>query len=143
VPDTRLHIVTQLQHFLHANNVYFPLFKTALERMSTDYYKVVIRAHKTPTGEYLRRFNAPTLDEVAIVMVGNDFGTRDIVFQKKNNTLQGVAENHRSYSALQYPLIFWQRKMATAFKYRKHVYPPPTLAQGKRLQQWTFMPTEL
>ena len=144
VPGTRLDIVTQVQDFLHANNAYVPLFKTALEHMPTDDYKVVvIRADKTPTGEHLHRFNAPALDEVAIVMVGNDFGTRDIVFQKKNNTLQGVAENHRSYSALQYPLIFWQRKMATAFKYRKHVYPPPTLAQGKRLQQCTSMPAEL
>jgi hypothetical protein len=85
VPDTRLHIVTQLQNFLHANNVYVPLFKTALERMPTDYYKVVIRAHKTSTREHLPRFNAPTLDEFAIVMVGNNFGTREIVLQKRKH----------------------------------------------------------
>jgi hypothetical protein len=108
VPGTRLYIVTQLQHFLHANNLYVPLFNTALERMPTDYYKVVIRVDKTPTTEHLRRFNAPTLDEFAIVMVGNDFGTRDIVIQKRNNTLQRVVETYRSYDALQYPLIFWQ-----------------------------------
>jgi len=108
VPGTRLDIVTQLQHFLHGNNAYVPLFKTAVERMPTDDYKVVIRADKIPTGEHRRRFNAPTLDEVVIVMVGNDFGTRDIVLQKRNNTLQCVAETHRSYDALQYPLIFWQ-----------------------------------
>jgi hypothetical protein len=29
VPGTRLDIVTQLQHFLHVNNAYVPLFKTA------------------------------------------------------------------------------------------------------------------
>jgi hypothetical protein len=107
VPGTRLGIVTQLQHFLHANNAYIPLFKTALERMPTDDYKVVIRADKTPTGEHWHWFSASTLDEVAIVMVGNDFGTRDIVLQKRNNTLQRVAETHRSYDALQYPLFFW------------------------------------
>jgi len=76
--------------------------------MPTDDYKVAIRADKTPTGEHRRRFNAPTLEEVAIVMVSNDFGTRDIVLQKRNNTLQHVAETHRSYDALQYLLIFWQ-----------------------------------
>jgi len=108
VPGTRLDIVTQLQHFLNANNVYVPLFKTALECMPTDDYKVVVRADRTPTGEHLRRFNAPTLDEITIVMVSNEFGTRDIVLQKRNNTLQRVVETHRSYDALQYPLMFWQ-----------------------------------
>jgi hypothetical protein len=73
--------------------------------MPTD-DKVVIRADKTPTGEHRRRFNAPTLDEVATVMVDNDFDTRDIVLHKRNNTLQRVAETHRYYDALQYPLIF-------------------------------------
>ena len=105
VPGTRLDIVTQLQHFFHVN-VYVPLFKTALERMPTDDYKVAIRADKTPMREHRRRFNAPKLKEVAIVMVSNDFGTRNIVLQKRNNTLQGVAETHRFYDALQYPLTF-------------------------------------
>jgi hypothetical protein len=141
VPGTRLDIVTQMQHFLHTN-VYVPLFKTALGRMPTDDYKVVIRADKTPTGEHRHRFNAPTLDEVAIAMVGNDFGTRDTVLQKRNNTLR-VAKTHRSYDALQFLLSFGREKMATTFKYRKHIRPPPTLAQGKRLQQWTSMLTEL
>jgi len=74
--------------------------------MPTDDYKVVIRTDKTPTREHQRRFNAPTLDEITIVMIGNDFGTRDIILQKRNNTLQRVAETHRYYDALQYPLIF-------------------------------------
>jgi hypothetical protein len=41
-------------------------------------------------------------------MVGNDFGTRDIVLQKRNNTLQRVTETYRFYGALQYPFIFWR-----------------------------------
>jgi hypothetical protein len=73
--------------------------------MPTDEYKVVIGADKTPTGEHRHRFNAPTL-EIAIVMFGNDFRTHDIVLQKRNNTPKRVAETHRSYNALQYPLIF-------------------------------------
>jgi len=87
VPGTRLDIVTHLQHFLYANHVYVPLFKTALELMPTDDYKVAIRADKTPTGEHRRPFNVPTLSKVAIVMVSNDFGTRDIVLQKRNNEI--------------------------------------------------------
>jgi hypothetical protein len=103
VPGT---IVTQLQDFLHANNAYVSLFKIALERMPTDDYKVVIRTDKTSTGEHQHRFNAATLGEITIFMIGNDFGTRDIVLQKRNNTLQRVDETHRYYDALQYPLIF-------------------------------------
>ena len=76
--------------------------------MPTDDYKVVVRADKTPTGEHLLRFNAPRLDEVAIVVVGNEFGTRDIVLQKRNNMLQRAADTHRFYDALQYPFIFWR-----------------------------------
>jgi hypothetical protein len=73
--------------------------------MPTGDYKVVVRAAKTLT-EHQRRFNAPTLDKVAIVMVGNEFGTRDV--QKRNNTLQRIPKPHRSYDALQHLLIFWQ-----------------------------------
>jgi len=108
IPTTRLDIVLELQEFLHQNNPYIGLFETALEHMPSDESKIVIRADKTPAGEHQRRFNAPTFDEVAIVMAGNEFKRRDIVLQKRNSGLQRVAETHRSYDALQYPLIFWQ-----------------------------------
>ncbi|XP_013793874.1 uncharacterized protein LOC106477901 [Limulus polyphemus] len=62
--------------------------------MPSDTHKIVI--HKTPAGEYVRRFNAPTIDEVVIVIVGDQFQPRD-----------KVAETHRCYDALQYPIIFW------------------------------------
>ncbi|XP_071576446.1 uncharacterized protein [Temnothorax nylanderi] len=108
IPETRQNIVMHLQKFLHYHNSYVKLFKTALERMLTDNYQIVIKADKTPGGEHQRRFNAPTIDEVAIVIVGNEFDRRDIVLQKRNNKLQRVSETHRSYDALQYPIIFWQ-----------------------------------
>lgn len=57
-------------------------------------------------GEHQRRFNIPTVDEVAIVISGNEFGKRDIILQKRDDSLKRVAETHRSYDALQYPLIF-------------------------------------
>lgn len=34
---------------------------------------IVIKADKVPLGEHNRRFNAPTVDEVGIVMVGEAF----------------------------------------------------------------------
>lgn len=101
-------IISNLQIFFHQYNNLIRLFKVALDRMPSDEYQIVIRADKTPTGEHKGRFNAPTIDEVAIVMVGNESNKRDIVVQKRNSTLQRVNETHRSYDALQYPLLFWQ-----------------------------------
>jgi hypothetical protein len=56
-------------------------FKTALERMPTDEFKVVIRTDQRPAGEYERRFNAPRVDEVAVVILGDEFHQRDIAIQ--------------------------------------------------------------
>ncbi|XP_071577140.1 uncharacterized protein [Temnothorax nylanderi] len=84
------------------------IFKTALDRMPTDEYKVIIRADKRPVGEHERRFNAPTINEVAVVIVGNKYDRRDIIIHRRSEILQRISETHRSYDALQYPLIFWQ-----------------------------------
>ncbi|XP_050065101.1 uncharacterized protein LOC126554025 [Aphis gossypii] len=76
--------------------------------MPSDNHKIVIRADKTPAGQHTRRFNAPTIDEVAIVVVGENLESRDIVLRRRNDQLQRIKETHRSYDALQYPIIFWQ-----------------------------------
>lgn len=100
-------IIAQLQNLLHEHNELVKLFKTALDMMPSDDYKIVIRADKTPFGEQERRFNAPTLNEVAVVIVGENLGSRDIVLSRRDgNHLQRISETHRSYDALQYPLLF-------------------------------------
>lgn len=101
-------IVSDLQIFFHQQNELIRLFKTALDRMPSDDHKIVIRADKTPYGEHARRFNAPTIDEVAIVIVGEQFQSRDIVIHRRNEQLLRVSELHRSYDALQYPLLHWK-----------------------------------
>lgn len=106
--SVRRYIVEQLQTLFHQHNQLVTLFKTALDLMPTDNHKIVIRADKTPVGEHTRRFNAPTIDEVAIVMVGENLEARDIVLHRRNDRLQRVYETHRSYDALQYPIIFWK-----------------------------------
>jgi hypothetical protein len=108
IPGTNRNIVRELQQMLHEHHSYVQIFKTALQRMPTDAYKVVIRADATPAGEHERRYNAPTTNEVAIVIVGDGFDRRDIILEKRNNQLQSVSDTHRSYDALQYPLIFWK-----------------------------------
>lgn len=100
-------IIAQLQQLLHEHNQLVKLFKTALEMMPSDDHKIVIRADKRPAGEHERRFNAPTLNEVAIVVVGENLVSRDIVVRRRDgDNLQRICETHRSYDALQYPLIF-------------------------------------
>ncbi|GBP03652.1 hypothetical protein EVAR_91879_1 [Eumeta japonica] len=41
-------------------------------------------------------------------MVGDCTAAREIVIRRRNNNLQFIADTHRSYDALQYPLIFWK-----------------------------------
>ncbi|XP_067647104.1 uncharacterized protein [Eurosta solidaginis] len=101
-------IIEQLQAFFHANNAVVNKFKTALERMPSD--TIVIRADRTPTGEHVRRFNAPIVDDVAAIIVGDPTTSRDIVVQRRNNIVHRVNETTRLYDALQYPIIYWQRQ---------------------------------
>ncbi|XP_052740613.1 uncharacterized protein LOC128198563 [Bicyclus anynana] len=108
VSNTRREIIRELQRFFHQHNALVQLFKIALDRMPTDNHKIVIRADRTPFGEHARRFNAPTIDEVAIVILGDQFQSRDIVLHRRNEQLQRVSELHRSYDALQYPILHWK-----------------------------------
>ena len=40
-------------------------------------------------------------------MVGDQFLPRDIILHKRNAQLVRIAETHRCYDAVQYPIIFW------------------------------------
>ncbi|XP_044729175.1 uncharacterized protein LOC123292526 [Chrysoperla carnea] len=102
----RREIIQDVQRILHKYNQLIYIFKTTLDRMISDDYKIVIRADKRPRGEHERRFNAPQVDEVAIVVVDNENTSRDIIVHRRRKGLQRIAETHRSYDALQYPLIF-------------------------------------
>ncbi|UYV77690.1 hypothetical protein LAZ67_15001947 [Cordylochernes scorpioides] len=106
--STRREIVAELQNLFEQHNELIKLFKTAFEQMPSDDYKIIIKADKTPIGQHRRQFNAPTIDEVAIVIVGEEFNSRDIILHRRNGGVQKVSETHRSYDALQYPILFWQ-----------------------------------
>ena len=90
--DVERTIVSELQLLFHGNKDLVHLFKTAIDLMPTDTRKIVVSADKTPTGEHVRRYNVPTIDEVAIVMVGDQFLPRDIILYKRNAQLVRIAE---------------------------------------------------
>ncbi|GFT70107.1 ATP-dependent DNA helicase [Trichonephila clavipes] len=104
---TRREIVGALQGLFDQHNELVRLFKTAIQRMPSDDYAVVIRADKRPVGQHERQFNAQTIDEVAIVIVGEEFEPRDIILRRSGD-IQRVSETHRSYDGLQYPILFWR-----------------------------------
>ncbi|OAD70982.1 hypothetical protein PHYBLDRAFT_148191 [Phycomyces blakesleeanus NRRL 1555(-)] len=55
-----------------------------------------------------RRYNAPTADEVAILIINNERGSsRDIILHTQTNQLQKLNEYHKSYDALHYVLLFY------------------------------------
>ena len=66
-------IVSQLQHLFHNINNLLRLFKTVIDLMPTNTHKISISADETPTAEHVCRYNTPTINKVAIVMVGNQF----------------------------------------------------------------------
>lgn len=46
--------------------------------MSADDYGVVVKAYKTPIGQNEKRYNAPTIYEVANIIIGEEFNSVDI-----------------------------------------------------------------
>ncbi|GFX05065.1 ATP-dependent DNA helicase [Trichonephila clavipes] len=106
---TRRGIVGALQGLFDQHNELVRLFKTAIQRMPADDYAVVIRADKRPVGQHERQLNAPTIDEVAIVIVGKEFESRDIILHRRSGDIQRVSETHCSYDGLQYPILFCER----------------------------------
>ena len=58
--------------------------------------------------EHVTTYNVTTVNEVAVVMAGDPWERRDIRIQRRDNTMQIIQDNHRSYNARQYPLIFWE-----------------------------------
>ncbi|UYV73657.1 hypothetical protein LAZ67_11000242 [Cordylochernes scorpioides] len=115
IQGVRRNIVQGLQRMLHQHNLLVQQFKTALENLPSDAYRVVVNADRTLPGQHPRRYNAPAADEVAVVLAGNQFGSRDIVLHQRDNLLQHVSDTHRFYDALQYPLIFWKGQEGYSF----------------------------
>ena len=82
---------------LHETNAYVNGFNTVLEKMMREEMTVHIHANWAPQGEHPGHFNAPSIDEVAILMVGYEHSKRDIILENRESTgtLKYVSETHR------------------------------------------------
>ncbi|GBM90194.1 hypothetical protein AVEN_239939-1 [Araneus ventricosus] len=136
VPQTRQDIVLQLQGMLDHHNCYVQSFKSALNKISPE-FKVVILADKTPHGEHERCFNAPKTDEVALIMVGEQHGAMDILLEDRSGTIKKISDTHRSYDALQYPLIIWQGEDGYHFELCQR-NPMTGMPQNKKISAMQF-----
>ncbi|GFV20495.1 helitron_like_N domain-containing protein [Trichonephila clavipes] len=98
--------VLKIQQMLHSHNVLLKIFISAIDNLPSDNYKVVVLADRTPRGEHERRYNAPRVNEFAVLVTGKPCSPRDIVLRAHDNTLQRIANTHKFYDALKYPFIF-------------------------------------
>ena len=104
--ETRIDILLNLQEMLHLSNSYVRSFKSALTYAPSMEFQILINADKRPSGEHARRFNQPECSEVALIMSGEEHTRRDIVLHCRDASIKRINETHRSYDALQYPLLF-------------------------------------
>ncbi|GFU15464.1 uncharacterized protein TNCV_2700421 [Trichonephila clavipes] len=104
--------VQKIQEVLHDHTIL--VHELAKDRVTSDNYKVVIHPDRAPRGEYERRFNAPTTNEIAPVVVNSErAASRDIVIQAHDGRLTRVPDTHRFYDALEYLIIFGKDKRDT------------------------------
>lgn len=69
--------------------------------------KIVIRVDKRLTGEHERYFNASMLNEIAIVVVGENMESSEIIIHLcDGSNRQSIGEIHGSYDAIQWRIIF-------------------------------------
>ena len=122
---------------LHVHNTYVRSFKTALDAGDVPDLRLKIDADRTPQGEHSCRFNAPTTNEVAVLIAGDTCENRDVVLRLHDSTLKHIPETHRSYDALQYPLLFPCGDDGYHFQYRQ-INPTTKQETTKKVSAMTF-----
>jgi len=75
--------------------------------------KIVDRANKTPISQHVR----PTIDQVAIVIIGEEFDLRDIILLRRNGDVHRITETHRSFKGLQLSNCIFHRSKRISFQH--------------------------
>uniref|UniRef100_A0A803LHZ9 ATP-dependent DNA helicase n=1 Tax=Chenopodium quinoa TaxID=63459 RepID=A0A803LHZ9_CHEQI len=102
-------IVDGLSKMLSENNQLAKVFKMARERLSNvEMHLVSVRLIGTHSKDG-RQYNLLSRNELATLIVGNgesEGGQQDVIVEEKRRGLRRISENHPSFMALQYPLLF-------------------------------------
>nr|XP_025676655.2 uncharacterized protein LOC112776643 [Arachis hypogaea] len=102
-------IVQELKEMLDKNNVLVKSFRMVRDSLNNGTQKNVKLRLIGKRGRDGRRYNLPSVSEVAGLIVG-DFDAsrteRDIVVQTRSGSLQRITELNPSYLGLQYPILF-------------------------------------
>jgi hypothetical protein len=100
----------RLLTMMYSINPYVEAFKMARDMMATEGapmdLKLRLIAFRTKDA---RRYNVPTADEVAALMVGDGSEAadrRDVVLAQQVGPFQRISQLHVGYMALHYPLLF-------------------------------------
>jgi len=97
-----------LQTMLHACNPYAIIYQTAAKRLQGEAIELNLRLMNNRCTN-LRRYNAPTVNEIGALMVGGDVDevdARNIVVRSTNGYFQCVSPLHSAYAPLHYVLLF-------------------------------------
>ncbi|PHT95081.1 hypothetical protein T459_02963 [Capsicum annuum] len=102
-------IVSDLKKMLDSHNVLAKTFRMVRDRFQEDRSSKVRLRLIGKRGTDGRRYNFPTVSEVAALVVG-DFepsrSDRDIIIESHSGQLQRINELNAAYLSLQYPLLF-------------------------------------
>ena len=98
ISATKKDITDKIHQVLLEVNPYISSFKTAAEMVPDGVdYKIVIDADQRGAPNIRKgRLNAPTADEIAIIIADGDLGNhRDIVLEPREGGLKPISETHR------------------------------------------------
>jgi hypothetical protein len=100
--DLNRDTMQSLQIMLHACNPYANIYQTAAERLQGGAIELSLHLVNDRHTD-LRRYNAPTTDEVGIVVVGGDVDEEDacdIIVCLSNDYFQRISPLHSAYAPL-------------------------------------------
>ena len=105
-PMLKTDLINVLQIVLNTYNIYIQSFKHSMDRSTPESLKLIIHSDCTPQTQHRGRYNAPSINEVAVLFLDEEKGPRDIVLHGRDGQLKRMPELHRAYDPLKYPLIF-------------------------------------
>ncbi|VDM98102.1 unnamed protein product, partial [Onchocerca ochengi] len=92
------------------------LLKSSIDEMQSDTHKIVIHVEKTPDEEHVRRFNAPTKDKAAIVIVV-PISTQRCCFSLEKRSIAKIVDTHRyMYSKIEIKRLIFIRLNQTKLR---------------------------